>query len=479
MRRKTLYHVLVLACVLITLGVMGNRTVTRQQLEQKLLLDLLVLHKNEARAVDCEALRELLRAKLQEASTTALLEARKSVAKRLLPRSFRGQALEHVIKEDSLIVEGVVREVIFDRESLIQDILNREANPVDVAVTIDVARQFPENPSCGPRFTYHISLPWQRTRSFARDERCIFVFTRDDDGELHRGGLEQRYFIHGDSVTGIADFNDFPGCWSPNWSLSLNEAWCFIEAKHSILTHDGVMPEAMVAEWKRKMFSGDASTSFSYLKLFCKLAPAALSGVETANLVKHHYEEGRSARDRGVELETTFTEFTNLVLLAAAHAKTKDEPEAVDIFYTLYVGDISRNRRSFFRPFYVDDAIVGLVGAVPHPGRIDRLTRLFHETGEGDYEHGRFRYEFVEATRNCIKALEDAPGKDIDTLLLDMNARRDYFRLDDDLDRAFIWRALCRRGVMEIRPQLEAIVRASRSGQEDPGRSVAPRASGF
>ena len=416
-----------------------------QGIEGKPLPELLELHKDEAAKVDREALKQALRTKLESVPIDELFRIRQDVAIQLIAVDFLYPSLQDRIKKGALFVEGTVRNVAYGRGSVIEDILERDSGAVGMTITVEVARQYPDEPDVGSELTYTTHASWEYVHFVQAGVAYLLAFTVDESGELRGGWITDTYPVSAGKVQRVVGYTALP----------LDEAWDLIETQFAIAENNGEASEVQIAQWRDELAAANLVTSVGLLKLFSQFAPDSLTGSEAAEVVERHYESLRVRT--GNQPHETMSAFRELVWLACDIVERTNDLDGIAALYSLYVQDNSQHFDPLLESRDFDHRIVGLVGSEPHPERIERLTRLFREAGRIEHRHGSGSYSLVYNPREAVKALTGAPGEEINTLLLDMNERPGYYRMDNDLTKAFIWSTLAARGVTAIRPHLEMI----------------------
>ncbi|MFO7973634.1 MAG: hypothetical protein R6V12_03265, partial [Candidatus Hydrogenedentota bacterium] len=294
-----------------------------QGIEEKPLPELLELHKDDAAKVDREALKEALCPKLEATPIDDLFRIREDVAKQLIAVDFLYPPLQDRIKKGTLFVGGTIREVTYDRASVIEDILDRDSRPVAMTVGVDVTRQYPTQPDMGSELTYTTHASWEYVHFVQAGVAYLFAFTTDESGELRGGWITDAYPVSAGKVKRMVGYTALP----------LEEAWDLIETQLTIAENNGEASQEQIAQWKDELAAANLVTSVRLLKLCSQFAPDSLTGSEAAEVVERHYESLRVRT--GNQPHETISTFRELVRLACDIVKRTNDLEGIAALYAL------------------------------------------------------------------------------------------------------------------------------------------------
>jgi hypothetical protein len=348
------------------------------------------------------------------------------------------------MEEDSLIVHGLVTEVTYDREDLIEDIVDRTMRGTGMTITLNVIKQYPETHE-RESITYRQGASWEYTSFVLPDHQYVFAF-REIDGELEGGGVTTTFHIRNGAVDRVV--NHAP--------LELQEMWALVRTWSTEVESRGGIS---VHEWRTKLDGDNLSAALAALEVLSAQPDTIPEPGVLVDVLERHLPTVTAAKDDYQQRQT----FSTLEVMAPKLLIEAADPIATARMYDLYVHNIAGQPSPALQLDYEDEALItALAGSTPSPERIERLSLLF--TGEGDvwHERGSSHFELLRMKGYAIGGLADTPGKEIDQFLLDMAEDPGKFGLKSELCLSAVWQTLGQRGVAVIQPTLLRIA-------EDPG----------
>ncbi|HOZ46513.1 MAG TPA: hypothetical protein PLO37_06025 [Candidatus Hydrogenedentes bacterium] len=212
---------------ILVLGVLGctAKPLDTADLPAATLDELMALHMDPEAQVDRRVLRDDLRKQLESVSADELfsLRARANTKGDFFVDYVRPRLLDLIVR-DSLVVHGRVREVAYDRDGLIRDILKRRVTDTAMTITVDVIGQFPPEPPCDA-ITYETSASWEYVDFVREGEEYVFPFVRRKGRTAGGGFLEVRR-IEDSGVRFVTAYD----------AVSLDETWRLIEERFRTVT---------------------------------------------------------------------------------------------------------------------------------------------------------------------------------------------------------------------------------------------------
>ncbi|HRZ84364.1 MAG TPA: hypothetical protein P5069_18075, partial [Candidatus Hydrogenedentes bacterium] len=388
------------------------------RLERKPLGELLALHKDKDARVDREKLEGVLRERLSKEDTGSLLKIRReSAAGFMCVDYFYPTILEAVQEKDAeqtaaaeapVVVQAVVRQLVYDREVLVGDILRRELSPLPTTATLEIVRS---DPAGLPSEVEGIAdLEWEYVGALEEGREYFLVLLRN--GNRHTFHHTRSYAVQEGRVPRALG----------RVSASVQEVWQAVEMRRKA---DRGEPFEMPQEWNAALNEGSLEQVMGALEtaqgvgVFGQFdAPLLLAALE------RHYPALREALDqcsgeyaKRQELEA-FGRVAGLVFWALAEIRNAAELEAA---FALYV----RDGEHFTPAFQNCDKVIALaVAALPVEVRAERLKTLFgppHKVQNADPNCRNEGERTLVDTARAVQALERVPGPDIDAFLLDMS----------------------------------------------------------
>ena len=419
----------------------------------KLSLDeLMALHTDENASVDRQALEDALRKGLTTVPTPQLFLLRKEAnAEGLLCVDFMYKPLTERMAANSLIVHGKVTKIEYNRDDLIRDILARAMGGTGMTIGVEVLGQYPREPHFDT-LTYETSVSWEYTTFVREGYEYVFSFSLND-GKVTGGGVTASHIVQDGKVGFVIDHTP----------IALDEMWEIVESRYALVSTGEAGGEA-IETWTRKLAEGDIGASRAALDILTQRPETTPAPAVVMDMLERHYNELREVFDKVPAFGNSSAEperrgFRALAKKVADVLAQAGDAQASGRMYAMYVEDLSKHGQPVLGTDGNFDAdMVRVVGAAPCPERIERLKTLFTGAGSIKHEQGTSSYRLVEWLYTAVKALEEAPGEEIDAFLLDMASNPTAYGLRTDLDLAAVHSVLAKRGVMAIRPTLERIM---------------------
>jgi hypothetical protein len=292
------------------------------------------------------------------------------------------------------------------------------------------------------RGVYALKLP-KSPRADPAHYRPILFFKIDDSGDKIT------------RILGVAD------------DVSLELAWEFLRDCHDAL-HDAPTA-ATIEKWKGRLGavnSEESRLATAYLRLCVPDAmPAELLVEWMAKLFTARHNTARQADNERFVLD-------NLPVLAA-----NANSAIAERFLHLYAEDLERHD-SFadgmrtHRNHLMENSVVELATRLAPASRAAWFEKLY--LGEIRFPGRSWVRHYLKYPSGTLNVLASAEGRNNDVLLSAMLSDPGRYRLITAYDLGALWRAMAQRGHPEIRPVLEAEVRAHASFRE-PGSGSGER----